>query len=241
VNSYARARLLVLLPIALLACGKKPAAETDLDKLDQQLTDTNQGDPALTAALRDQIMVDPSLTQSANAKAVRPPSRPDAGAIPPQDIADPADGVDPKTLQSAPAAGDCPDCRTAAGALTLGELARRQRNRNMADCAQRLGYSATWAARMPADVPLYPDARVSEAAGADCGLRVVSFTSSAPVMKVLDWYYTRTSERGYSAGHQRDGVQHVLGGTRGDDAFILYASPHDGGGTDIDLVANNGG
>jgi len=240
VNNFVRARLLCLLPIALAACGKQPAAESDLDRLDRQLTQGNQGDPTLTAALRDQIMVDPSLSQSANNKSVRPPNRPDPGAVPPDDIGAKDDGVDPATLKSTPQPGDCPDCRTADGALTLGELALRQRNGSMADCARRLGYSATWAARMPAQVPLYPDARVSEAAGADCGLRVVSFTSRAPVMKILAWYYTRTSNAGFAADHQRDGVRHVLGGTKGDDAYIIYAVPHDGGGSDIDIITNHG-
>jgi hypothetical protein len=235
------ARALLLLPIALVACSKKPASETDLDKLDRELTAGNQGDPALTAALRDQIMVDPALTQQSNDKSVRPPPRPDPGAVPPDDIATKSDGIDAATLAAAPDARDCPDCRLAAGALTLGELAKRQKNKRIADCAQRLGYSATWAARLSDDVPLYPDARVLEAAGAaQCGLRVVSFATSAPVDKVVNWYYTKTARAGYSADHQRDGSEHVLGGTRGDAAYMLYVSPRDGGGSSVDLVTNQG-
>ena len=228
-------------PFAMIACGQKPARTTDLDTLDAQLTAGNQADPMLAAALRDQIMVDPALAQQANDRAVRPPSRPAPGAIPPVDIAAAPDGVDAASLTAAPPAKDCPECRTAKGALTLGELARRQKNASMAACAARLRYSAVWATRLSDAVPLYPGGSVTEAAGApDCGLRVVSFMTRAPVTKVIDWYYTRTSRLGYAADHQREGVQHVLGGTRGTAAYVLYLSPHDGGGTDVDLVTNEG-
>ena len=106
-------------------------------------------------------------------------------------------------------------------------------------------YSARWAERLPADLPLYPDARVSEAAGSqggNCAMRAVSFASSAPLQKVLDWYYTRATNAGYSAEHQADGNEHVLGGTRGrdDGAFALFLTSRADGGTDVDLVANNG-
>jgi hypothetical protein len=47
---------------------------------------------------------------------------------------------------------------------------------------------------------------------------------------------------GYSAEHQLDGAQHILGGTRGrdDGAYVLFLTPRKDGGTDVDLVANNG-
>ena len=99
--------------------------------------------------------------------------------------------------------------------------------------------------RLPADLPLYPDARVTEAAGTQasgCALRAVSFASSASLQTVLDWYYTRVTSAGYSAEHQADGGEHVLGGTRDRDngAFALFLTSRKDGGTDVDLVANNG-
>lgn len=232
-------RALLLSVLLLAACSKQPASQQDLDSLDKELTGAsgtgNQRDPALTAALHDQIMVDPALTQSANTNVVRPPSRPDPLSIP----ADPLrnDGVTSADLKPVPAATkDCPQCRKAEGALTLGELASRQSGAD-ATCAQRVTYSAGWANRLPADVPLYPDARVREAAGNDtCGLRVVSFTSGAPVGRILDWYNARVSRAGYSAEHQATGAQHVLGGTRGDAAYVMYAAANPSGGTDVDLL-----
>lgn len=232
-----RAPLLALLLLA--ACAKQPASQQDLDSLDKELTQGgagNQRDPALTAALHDQIMVDPALTQSANTNVVRPPNRPDPLSAPVDTAARP-DGVGSADLKPTPAArGDCPECRKADGALTLGELARRQSGQTAA-CAGAVSYSAGWATRLPTDVPLYPDARVREAAGNDaCGLRVVSFTSGAPVGRILDWYNARVTRAGYSAEHQAAGARHVLGGTRGDAAYVVYVTAAASGGSDVDLL-----
>ena len=234
-------RLLIVLPVLLLAaCGKPPAGQQDLDGLDAELTAGaagNQRDPALTAALHDQIMVDPAMTRSANTDAVRPPSRPDPLSVPADPTAGRADGVTPADLKAAPAAkGDCPSCRATAGALTLAERAARQRPTD-AGCAQRVSYSATWAARLPADVPLYRDARVQEAAGNDaCGLRIVSFVSSAPAGRILDWYNARVTHAGYSAEHEAQGDEHMLGGTRGASAYVVHVTPSTGGGSRVDLL-----
>lgn len=227
-------------PLLLLAaCGASPNAPQDLDALDRELANVNSAangrDPAIADALNAPIMVDPALAQSSNANAVRPPSRPDSGAVPP-DVAIP-DRVDPATLKRAPApAGDCPRCRAKAGALTLGELARRQ----SPGCAP-VSYAAGWANRLPADLPLYPDARVAEAAGSDgkCALRVVSFASGAAPQKLIDWYYTRATTAGYSAEHQADGGLHVLGGTRGGAAYVVYVTPR-ASGSSVDLLSNAG-
>jgi len=233
-------RPLLFLALALAGCSKQPASQQDLDSLDQELTAAgpgNQRDPALTAALRDQIMVDPALTQSANTNVVRPPARPDPLSAPPEPVIATPDRVAAADLRPTPAAkGDCPACRKADGALTLGELARRQ-SAATAPCATRVTYSAGWANRLPAAVPLYPDARVREAAGNDaCGLRVVSFASSAPVGRILDWYHARVTRAGYSADHQASGAQHVLGGTRGDAAYVVYVAADPAGGSQVDLI-----
>jgi hypothetical protein len=228
--------------LALMACGSAPEPQQDLDALDRELTDANSSgnlrDPALADALNAPIMADPNLAQSSNANAVRPAPRPDSGAVPPEMAL--RDPVDAATLRRAPAPkSDCPQCRTKAAALTLGALAERQPAGK--GCAP-VNYSAGWANRLPADLPLYPDARVVEAAGIDagCRLRVVSFASGAAVGKVVDWYFTRAGAAGYSAEHRADGGLHVLGGTRGDDAYVVYVSARAGGGATVDLVSNAG-
>jgi hypothetical protein len=234
---------LVLLPFALAACGQASTDQQDLASLDAELTNGAVRDPALAGAIDGQIMVDPRLAQSSNVDAVRPPPRADDGAVPPDALAR-VDSVDPRTLKRVPAASnDCPECKSADGALTLGALAERQKTPDAAACARAIGYSAGWANRLPADLPLYPDARVAEAAGADrggCRLRVVSFSSGAAVQKMLDYYFTKASAAGYSAGHSSDGRQHVLGGVRGNDAYVVYVTARRGGGSDVDLVSNAG-
>jgi hypothetical protein len=244
-----RLPVIVALVLALPACGGGREDQADaLNQLDRELANVDAADPArdpaLKAALQDQIMVDPNLQQQSNANAIRPPNRPDAGAVASADIAARPEAAPPAGLKSAPPPKvDCPECRARNGALTLGALAERQRDQRTALCAPKVAYSAAWANRLPAAAPLYPDARVVEAAGTDeagCALRVVTFRSSAPLQRVADWYHTRGTQAGYSSEHRADGRQHVIGGVRGRSAFLAYLRPRPDGGTEVDLIANEG-
>jgi hypothetical protein len=238
---------LALAPIVLLAaCGRTPGEEATLAALDNNLIEANAAssanDPVLQSALKDQIMVDPQLVQQANADTVRPPLQPQSGAVPPDGIADAAHKPVRDAVRSAPPpSGECRQCAAARKALTLGALAASRGA--SAQCAANVAYSAGWANRLPQGVPLYPDARVSEAAGADrdgCALRVVSFASAAPMQRLVDWYYTRTTDAGYRAEHQADGNEHILAGTKKDAAFLIVLNPRTGGGTSVDLMADGG-
>ncbi len=229
----------------LAGCGSAPDDNADLNTLDSELTQGNAtsaaADPALKSALRDQIMVDPALTQQANADTIRPPSQPVTGGVPPEVAAFGAAEND--SVRSAPAAsGSCPQCAAARQSLTLGALAERQGGR-AGQCATNVSYSAAWANRLPKSVPLYPGARVAEAAGADrpgCALRVVSFSTGAPMQRLLDWYYTMTTDTGFSAQHSAEGDQHVLAGTKAGAAFLVTMKSRGDGGTDVDLMADGG-
>lgn len=233
----------------LAGCGgPKPDATKPVDTLDAELTGTNvaapnaNADPALTAALHDQIMVDPDLVQQANRNALRPPPRPVDGATPPVDVAASSGPAEHDALRHAPAAhGTCRECATARQALTLGALAGRQKGQ-IGTCSNSISYTATWSTRLPASVPLYPDARVTEAAGADgqgCALRIVSFTTSSSPQRILDWYYTKTSAAGFSAGHGADADGEMLAGSHpGGGAYLVSVRPHPGGGSDVDLMAD---
>lgn len=238
------ARFPLLLLLALAGCAK-PTPKQDLDSLDNQLTGpAATKDPALTAALHDQIVVDPQLVQSANAGAVRPAPRPDPGSIPPDDLGAPKDTSRPSDLKPTPApTAGCPDCTAARGALTLGALAERQSQASVAACSGSLSYASRWADKLPAALPLYPDARVAEAAGSDakgCALRVVSFASAAPIARVTDWYYAHATRAGFTADHRADGNERVLRGSHDGASFMLYLRPRAGGGTDADLVSAGG-
>lgn len=245
-------RLMAAMAIAgaLAACGKGADStdrNADLAALDRELAPANAAspaaDPALRSALRDQIMVDPALTRQANADTIRPPTEPVSGGVPPEAVPAKPSAAEQDRVRPAPAAtGNCAQCVAARQALTLGALAAQQGGRT-GQCAPRIAYSAVWATRLPASVPLYPGARVAEAAGADgagCALRVVSFASAAPMQRLLDWYYTRTSNAGFAAQHKADGAEHVLAGTKSGAAFLLVMRARADGGTDVDLMADGG-
>ena len=104
--------------------------------------------------------------------------------------------------------------------------------------AAALDTNPAWANRLPPEFPLYPGARVTEAAGTDaapCRLRAVILATADPWDRVIGWYQAQATRAGYSAGRQaRDGDQ-ILAGTRGDQAFYLIATPKEGG-SEISLI-----
>jgi hypothetical protein len=104
--------------LTLAACGGHKDDQARLDSLDNALATGAPADPALTASLHDQIMVDPALTQQANNDALRPPPHPASAGVPPQDVAAadaaqaPATGAatSEKLHSAPPAKTDCPRC-----------------------------------------------------------------------------------------------------------------------------------
>ncbi len=230
---------LLALALALAGCAKPHDAAKDLNQLDAELVDnTVSDDPALRGALEDQIMVDPTLARQAG-------PTPDAGRapLPPADAIARQDAPAVTGLVHAPAPAPCrgEDCRP--GEITLGELARAQAARGAGSgaCNPDLAYSFAWAAKLPPEFPVYPQAQVAEAAGGDlpgCHVRVVSFATPAARQAVTDYYYTRARKARYSAEHTVRGGDHVLAGTRGGDAYYLILADRPGGGTAVDMIVN---
>ena len=68
------------LALGLAACGS--AETSELDAIDAKVGGKAEADPALTAALEDQIMVDPSLSGQANDDAIKPAKEPMQTPIP---------------------------------------------------------------------------------------------------------------------------------------------------------------
>jgi hypothetical protein len=220
------------LVLCLGGCKKQPSGK-DVASMDKELVgNATEADPALTSALQDQIMVDPNLAQQANDHNARSADNRRQAPIPPGTTAGSA------PVASAPA--------PAQGRTTLGELASKQAGAGRAKgCVRDVQYSAGWANRLPAAIPLYPDARVSEAAGNEipgCRLRAVSFASAAPMQTVVDWYRAAATRAGYSSEQQAKGGEHILAGarTRDDAAYYISFAQRPGGGTDVDLIASNG-
>lgn len=214
--------------LSLAACGDG-SDEAELANLDQQIA--NETDPALTSALEDQIMVDPTLSQQSNRNAVRPPES-------------------PVTAQYPVTARDREVARTGRGLMSAPAPTRASepvpdlRGQDGAACGAKYEYSPVWANRLPETFAVYPGARLTEAAGnnaGDCRVRVATFVTDAPWQRVLDWYHTRAVRAGYSSEHQVRGADHILGGVneRTGGAFYLIATPK-GRGSDVAIIANNG-
>jgi hypothetical protein len=207
----------LLLPLAaaaaLAGCGRGDGGEgNNLAALDNQLVG-NDVDPALTSALADQIAVDPQLANQSNRNAVKTPPTPTQAQYPA-----PAPGQPATTPVAAPAGpGGCAldgPFQTAAG----------------------------WADRLPPAFPVYPGGKVTDAAGYDrgaCRMRAVTFTAAADWRHVVDWYGAQAARAGYSADQQLRGEDHVVAGTKGDDAYYLIVTPK-GAASEVALIANGG-
>ena len=251
-KSFLIASAALALPLGLAACSGEADNAEAVAQLDEKLAGKD-ADPAMNSALNDRILVDPELTDSANVTTVREADAPLNGQTPPDngfkgDIAS-AEELDSAKLMRAPkptvvAAEDCKSCGEQRS-TTLGGLADDQMQRGKGTCNAKLQFGARWANRMPTSFPVYPKGRVKEAAGIDggkCDLRVASFTTSAKMQNVVDYYYTRAKRSGYSAEYQIRAGEHALGGVRNNDggAYFITFNPHPGGGTAVDIVANNG-
>lgn len=215
--------LAVVLVLVLAGCGTP--AERTLPAPARVI------DPAVRAALYDPIMIDPMLAQQANDDTLRPPPRPVSLSVPPDDVALAAMPPVPKMrLRAAPPpAGVCPLCRRFASTPTLEAVMPRNEGR----CSVALDRSAIWATRLPANAPLYPNARVLAAAGADaggCSIRAVHYATTASAEELVNFYHDRAG----AADHRRErGVQMLTGG-----GTTLIARPRDGGGADAVLVTS---
>lgn len=198
---------LIAAALTLSACDRS-GDDSELAGLDNQIL-ANDSDPALTSALEDQILVDPSLSQRSNRLAVREARRPGQAQYP-----------------------------TGAGRAiaATGDETR---------CGAKFDYGLGWARRMPAEFPVYPGAKITEAAGndaGDCSMRVVSYTSSETPRRLINWYNAKATAAGYSAEEQARGGDLILAGAEeaGEGAYYLIVTPLKNGGSDVALIANKG-
>jgi hypothetical protein len=221
--------------IALLsACGEadKPEAKKDAD-------------PAMASAVDDQIMVDPELSDQAGAAAAAdggtvelPPElrSPEAIAKAREEAAKQAGG----SLDPAPQPGQGGSTSLVEGAATAAQVAAQSRAA-ATDCAAKVRYSASWAARLPDALSVYPRGAVQEAAGTDadgCLLSVVHYVTPVTPRDVIDYYYTRVRKAGYGADYRMEGSDHVLGGKSGGKAYVVFARELEGGLTAVELIAS---
>jgi hypothetical protein len=211
--------VITALSLSLSACGGGEKAE--LDQLDTKLGAKVDADPALTAALEGQIMVDPELAGQANEDSIRGPNQPFQAPI--------------------------PQGEGGAGGQTLGALAAQQANAAQAKftgCSLDVNYSFQWSNRLPAELPLPAKAKVVEAAGSDrqgCALRVVSYSAPLEPRALTSYYLGLARRGGYVPANAVDGKGTMVSGTRASDGAAFYAivQPANGGAS-VDVVTNRG-
>lgn len=212
-----------LVLLSLAGCDRKTAEPGN--GLDNRSLAKENMDPAATSALEGQIMVDPSLADMSNRDAVKPADAPASLPLPP-------DGG-PSAAAARP------------GGPVLGDMiADPRRQKGLAGCPLQISYGAHWSAKLPADLPLYPQSRLEEAAGADgprCKLRAVTVTTPDAPGAVVDFYRQTARAAGFDASVEKGRGEQLVGGTRGDGAaFYAVITPVRAGGTIIDLVTNGG-
>jgi hypothetical protein len=110
-------------------------------------------------------------------------------------------------------------------------------------CLGGLAYSNDWAAKLPADLPMHPSAKLQEAAGHDggCQARVVSFTVPGDRGQVIGWYAAKAKAAGYSVGRDDKGGDWNLAGDKGDSAYYIIVGPAAHGETPVDYIWTRGG
>lgn len=110
------------------------------------------------------------------------------------------------------------------------------------NCLSGLVYANDWAAKLPADLPMHPQARLQEAAGHDgvCKARVASFAVTGDRAAVLDWYRTKAQAGGYETEREDKNGDWVLAGTRKDVIFVITIGTPARGATPVDYVWTEG-
>jgi hypothetical protein len=230
---------LAALALILAGCGQSG----------ESTSPQQEGDPALTGALGDEIMVDPDLAGENQANsALSAGGR--SGALPPQQMTPEAiaaaRAAAVKLLGGAAALKPAPEAKEVQGGLpqdaTLSAAARAAASPGgSVKCADKAEYTMAWADKLPPALPVYPRGAVQEAAGSDeggCSLRVVNFQTGVPLKDVIDFYFSSASKAGYSAQRVRDGGDDVLGGVKGSASYVIYARRLPSGVTDVDLITN---
>jgi hypothetical protein len=217
----------------------------------EQPLEPQEGDPALTSALGDEIMVDPDLAGENQANSALAAGQ-RSGALPPQELSPEAVAAARSAalkflggagaLKQAPAAKDVTGGLPSDAVLTAAARAAASPGSD-SKCADMAEYTMVWADRLPAAFPVYPRGAVQEAAGTDqgdCALRVVNFQTAVPLDDVMSFYFSSARKAGFSAQRVRDGGDDILGGLKGTASYVVYARPLPSGATEVDLVTNGG-
>lgn len=180
--------------LALSALGALSACSGEAEQED--VNDTR--DPLIEQALGDQLLADLDLASQNEANAALTVGF--DSSIPPL-LTGPESRAKARTamrslLLEGGEIADLPDPNGDAelqelkGALTAAE--RASRIGFAKECAERLNYSAIWAARLPDHAAIAPGGAVIEAAGnpqKQCNIRIISYVTDLPVDEALQFHF----------------------------------------------------
>ncbi|MGV2496097.1 hypothetical protein [Pelagerythrobacter aerophilus] len=225
-----------LLACVLAACGSEPpkVASRDID-------------PAVVAALNDQILTDPDLSRQNEANAALTGGIDDALPL----VNDSPAAIDAAREEARALVGGRDRFRRLPSAgepkaevpleSRIAITARAAYAGASEACVRSFDRGFIWAARMPAPFPVYPRGATQEAAGSDaegCALRAVNFRTPVSLEEVLAFYHTRALDAGFSSTLVKAGDESILRGSREDAFFALYAHADASGLTEADLVTH---
>lgn len=229
---------LVLMVVGLAACSRA-------DKAPEQAAER---DPAAQAALNDPIMVDPDLASQNRGNSALSGGGPAQGDLPPfvrtPEEIDAARAAAQTLLGSAPPAAPGPattsDKSRLSGALTMPAVAAASGLATSA-CADRLGFTMAWAAKLPAGLPIYPRGHAVVAAGSDdpgCKVRAVRYVTPVSVSDAVDFHYAAARAAKLPAERRREGSDEVIAGAQGGSSYAIYLRQRRDGLTEVDLLTS---
>lgn len=224
-------RIILLAPLVLLAACSGGDEAQDRPR-----------DPVAAAALDDPLMTDPDLTGQNRGNAALDGGLPD-GAVPafkrnPEEIAaakTEAERVLGRPIPAAPDPANSIKASRLAGAATMQAVA--EASGLGGDCAGKLEYSAVWAARLPAALPVYPRGHTLVAGGSDragCKLRAVRYVTPVEPGDVIAFYHASASAAKLTAARSREGEDEVLSGK----GYALFVRKRGDGLSNVDLVTS---
>ncbi len=238
-HKAAMAAMRSILPMCLAAagllCGCAREAAPDAG-------DTR--DPQVAAALADPLMTDPDLASQNRVGVALTGDGVPTALIPTEDIsgdnraAAKADAI--ALLGASPPAAPVASGSDGAQAGGTAQLSWLQAFGAKA-CANAASWTFSWAAKMPATLPIYPRGHVQEALGSDgagCAMRAVNFRTQVTASDVLDFYAAAARKAGLQTVHRASGDAHMISGRQGAAGFAVYVRPGPEGMTDVDLVTN---
>ena len=205
-------------------------------------------DPAAQAALNDPIMVDPDLSAQNRGNSALSGGGPAQGDLPlftrtPEEI-DAAHAAAQTLLGNAPApaplAASTADKSRLAGALTMPAVAQASGLASQA-CADQLGFTLGWAARLPAGLPIYPRGHALVAAGSDagtCKVRAVRYVTPVSVGDAVDFHYAAARAAKLPAERRREGADEVIMGKQGNTAYAIYIRARSDKMTEVDVLTS---